>query len=167
MARLSGNACPLSPNIRFSRTVSHGNTEPCCEIRMPRESGRVRSAPSMVIEPASGRMKPAIMFIRVDFPQPDGPTMATNSPSPTVRLTASTTGRMPLSVAKLLLRSETSILVGIAPPGPLRALQDPHRRIQRKPDEADDDHARDDEVVTISRVARVHDHVAETRTQSD
>ena len=29
---------------------------------------------------------PAMIFSRVDFPQPDGPTILTNLPSPTVRL---------------------------------------------------------------------------------
>src|SRR6185437_961931 len=34
---------------------------------------------------------PATMLSRVDFPQPEGPTMLTNRPSPTVRLTVSST----------------------------------------------------------------------------
>ena len=42
------------------------------------------------------------MFIKVDLPQPEGPTMATNSPSATLKLTSSITGRLPLPEAKLL-----------------------------------------------------------------
>ena len=55
--------------------------------------------------PASGRSNPAIMFISVDLPQPDGPTMATNSPSATVEARRrSMTGSAPLPAsAKLLL----------------------------------------------------------------
>ena len=58
----------------------------------------------------SGCSNPAIIFISVDLPQPEGPTMATNSPSPTVKLTSSTTCSAPASDAKLLRISVTSIL---------------------------------------------------------
>ena len=85
---------------------------------MPFESGFERGTPSMTIAPASGRTKPAIMFMSVVLPQPDGPTMATNSPSRTVKLTSSTTTRRPWSDSKLLLRPRTSILVRIAPAEP-------------------------------------------------
>ena len=111
-------ACPLRPNIRFSRTVSHGNTEPCCEIRIPRGSGLQRGTPSMTIAPASGLTKPAIMFMSVVLPQPEGPMMATDSPSRIVKLTSSITARRPWSDSKLLLRPRTSILLCIAPATP-------------------------------------------------
>src|SRR5690242_8848693 len=162
MTRLSGNACPFSPNIRFSRTVSHGNTEPCWEIRIPLESGRVRSVPSINTEPPSGGMNPAMIFISVDLPQPEGPTRATNSPSWTVRLTSWTTSSRPFSEGKLFLRPLTSILVlGIAPPGPLRALQYSHGRIQCEADQSDHDHPGDDQVIAVTGIARVHDHIAQ------
>src|SRR5690242_10318844 len=125
--------------MRFSRTVSHGNTEPCCEIMMPRASGLVRCAPSMTTSPASGRMKPASMLRSVDLPQPDGPTIATNSPSRTVKLTSSMTGSVPLSEAKLLRRLRISILVRIAPPDPADLLQHAHDAVERESDQADDD----------------------------
>src|SRR5581483_1551642 len=123
-------AWPFKPNIRFSRTVSQGNTDPCCEIRIPLELGLVRGAPSMSTAPASGATKPAIMFNNVDLPHPDGPTMATNSPSRTLKLTFSTTDKRPLSEAKVFLRSRTSILVRIAPPDPLEFLQQAHDAVQ-------------------------------------
>src|SRR5262245_34550984 len=132
-------ACPFRPNMRFSRTVSQGNTEPSCEIRMPRESGFVRGWPSIVTEPASGWMKPAMMFMSVVLPQPDGPTMATNSLSRTEKLTSSTTGNGPLSDGKLFDNPRTSILVRIAPPHPLHFFEQPHRAIEGEPDESDDD----------------------------
>ena len=58
--RLLRRAWPLRPNIRFSRTVSHGNTEPCCEIRMPFELGlacapRRRSTDRAAIGPDEAR----------------------------------------------------------------------------------------------------------------
>ncbi len=49
-------------------------------------------------------MKPAIMFMSVDLPQPDGPTMAMNSPSRTVKLTSSTTGERALVGREALLQ---------------------------------------------------------------
>src|SRR5437868_6204434 len=141
--------CPLRPNIRFSRTVSHGNTDPCWEMRIPLESGFERGTPSMITAPESGRTNPAIMFISVDFPQPEGPTTATNSPSPTVKLTSSTTGSGPLSDTKLFFNPRTSILVRIAPPNPTDPFQQAHARIERQADQADDDHAGDDQVITV------------------
>src|SRR5581483_3449607 len=153
--------CPFNPNMRFSRTVSQGNTEPCWEMRMPFESGFERGTPSMSTAPESGWMNPAIMFIRVDFPQPEGPTTATNSPSPTVKLTSSTTASGPLSEAKLFFSPRISILVRIAPPDTTDAFQHTHDRIERQTDQANDDHACDDQVVTIPGITRVHDHVAQ------
>jgi hypothetical protein len=43
---------------------------------------RVTSLPSITIEPAVPVSSPAISRSSVDFPQPDGPTSTTNSPSP-------------------------------------------------------------------------------------
>src|SRR5215813_5347065 len=167
MLALSGGACPLRPNIRFSRTVSQGNTEPCCEMRIPRESGLDRGTPSITTAPASGRMNPAIRFRSVVFPQPEGPTIATNSPSRTLKLTLSMTSSRPLSETNPLETSRTSILVRIAPPDPAHFLQQPHQPIERQTDQADDDHAGDHQIVAIPGVAGVHDHVAESRVQSD
>ena len=48
---------------------------------IPFRLGPMRSTPSILIEPRSGRSKPAMMFSKVDLPQPEGPTIATNSPS--------------------------------------------------------------------------------------
>ena len=42
-----------------------------------------------------------------------------------------------------------------------------HDTVERQADQADDDHARDHEIVAITGVARVHDHVAEPRAQRD
>src|SRR6185312_7652524 len=167
MSAWSAGACPLRPNIRFSRTVSQGNTEPCCEMRIPWELGFSCGVPSMVIVPLSGRMNPAIRFNSVVLPQPEGPTSATNSPSCTLKLMLSMTSRGPLSDSKLLLRSRTSILVRIAPPDPPVSLQQAHQAIQRQSDQTDDDHSSDHQVVAIAGVAGVHDHVTQSGVQGD
>src|SRR5688572_13101233 len=120
---------------------------------MPLASGCERAAPSMTTAPASGRMKPAIMFMSVDLPQPEGPTMAMNSPSPTVKLTSSTTGSTPASVLKLFCSARTSILVRIAPPDPPDAFEHAHETVERQANDSNDDHAGDHEIVAISGVA--------------
>src|SRR5215211_7620632 len=50
--------------------------------------GPVTSAPRTLSVPATGFMNPATIFRNVVFPQPDGPTIATNSPSPMSRSTS-------------------------------------------------------------------------------
>ena len=42
--------------------------------------GPVTGAPSMVMRPLDGIFSPVVSFMKVDLPQPDGPTMAMNSP---------------------------------------------------------------------------------------
>ena len=53
-------------------------------------SGPVTGAPAMVTLPLEGIFKPVVSFMKVDLPQPEGPTMATNSPWRMVRLRSST-----------------------------------------------------------------------------
>src|SRR5690348_8821140 len=97
-------------------------------------------------EPASGRTNPATRFSKVVLPQPDGPTIATNSPSRTLKLTLPTTSRRPLSEVNPLRTSRTSILVRIAPPDPAHPLQEAHETVERQADQADDDHSGNHEV---------------------
>src|SRR4051812_28696650 len=134
---------------------------------MPFALGPLRSAPSTCTPPASGARKPAMMFISVVLPQPDGPTIATNSPSATSKLRSSITSRRPLSAGNPLRTPCSEILVGIAPPHDLHALEHPHDAVQGETDEPDDDHAGDHEVVPVACVARVDDEVTQPRTQRD
>src|SRR5688572_29511106 len=63
--------------------------------------------------PLVGRSRPAMRFRSVDFPQPEGPTMATNSPGATsseMRSSARTSSR-PVG-AKCLLTSRTRMAGG-------------------------------------------------------
>src|SRR5690349_17373094 len=154
--------------MRFSCTVSHGKTEPCCEITMPFGLGPSSTAPSTRALPSSGRSKPAMMFMSVDLPHPEGPTMATNSPSATEKLTPSITWSLPFGEGKLFFRFSTTILLpDIAPPHRLEPLEEAHDPVEHEADHADDDHAGDHEIVAVAGVARIHDEVAEPRVQRD
>src|SRR6185369_15640253 len=136
-------------------------------MRIPCLSGLVRSSPSIRIEPSSGRTKPAMMFISVDLPQPEGPTIATNSPSPTDSDASSTTASVSRPDGNDLRMPRTSILVRISPPHHAEAFEKPHHSIEQKADQADDDHRRDHQIVAVAGVARVDDQEAETRAQRD
>src|SRR5438067_2280317 len=107
------------------------------------------------------------MLSSVVLPHPDGPTIATNSPSATVRSIPAITGSTPFAVGKLFRTSARAILVGITPPHGLESLQTAHRAIQQQPGQSNDDHARNDEVVTVARVARIDDQITQPRAQSD
>src|SRR5688500_12078082 len=150
--------------MTFCCTVSHGNTDPCCEIMIPFRLGPVRFTPSIRIAPRSARSKPAMTLSKVDLPQPDGPTIATNSPSPTSKLTSSTTGSSP----KLLLTPSTTIcLSDIAPLYRIEPLEQARDAVEQQTDHSDDDHTGDDQVVAVAGVARVHDQVAEPGSERD
>src|SRR5579859_5089047 len=136
-------------------------------MRMPLELGPLPDAPSTVTDPRSGRSKPAMMLIKVDFPQPEGPTIATNSPSATSKLTPSTTCRAPWSVTKRLATSLTEILMGIAPLDQSEALHESHDAIERETDQADDHHPADDQIVAVAGIARVDDEIAESGAKRD
>jgi len=52
--------------------------------------GPVTGSLSIRILPLEGIFRPVVSFMKVDLPQPDGPTMAMNSPLRTCRSIAST-----------------------------------------------------------------------------
>src|SRR5262245_60014813 len=120
---------------------------------MPCAVGPLRGAPSISTVPASARSKPATMFSRVVLPQPEGPTIATNSPSSTARSMPSITRSAPVGVGKLLLTPASSILVGIAPAHDLQSLEPAHRAVQQQASQADDHHPCDYQVITVACVA--------------
>src|SRR5438270_9819419 len=93
-------------------------------MRMPFEFGPLRGTPSTLMEPSSGVSNPQIIFISVDLPHPDGPTIARNSPSRTVRLRSLTTSSTPLRDAKLFLIFSTTILSPITPPYRFHSFQE-------------------------------------------
>jgi len=53
-------------------------------------SGPVTGCPAMRMLPRLGIFRPVVSFMKVDLPQPDGPTMAMNSPCWTCREMSST-----------------------------------------------------------------------------
>src|SRR5262245_54013079 len=103
-------------------------------------------------------------FSKVVLPQPDGPTIATNSPSRTSRLTPPTTGRSP---KRLLIPSTTIFLPDIAPSHGLEPLEQAGDAVQKQSDHTDDDHAGNHEIVAVAGIAGVHDQVTQAGTQRD
>ena len=82
----------------FSHTVSTGtrlklwNTKPILRRRKMVRASSFRekmSLPSTVTAPPVGRSSPPSMCSKVDLPEPEVPTIATNSPSSTARSTPS------------------------------------------------------------------------------
>ena len=53
-------------------------------------SGPVTCWPAIATLPRVGRLRPVASFMKVDLPQPEGPTIAMNSPSRVERLMSST-----------------------------------------------------------------------------
>ena len=79
-----------SPIATLSIAVFHGKQR----IRLEQVTGRrlspVSGKPKMFTLPAAGASRPAAILSSVDLPQPVGPTIATNSPSPTLNVARST-----------------------------------------------------------------------------
>src|SRR5688572_31924971 len=78
---------------------------------MPRLAGGTLSTatPSISTEPAVASSSPAMMRRSVDFPQPDGPTKITNSPSDTSRLMSCSTATLPKDLLMALSFSEPMV----------------------------------------------------------
>src|ERR1043166_3524680 len=169
MRRRSGSGAPFSASSRLRRTVIQGNTDPRWVIRMPRRLGPRIGRPSIRTSPRSARSNPARTLRSVDFPQPDGPTMETNSPSPTVNDMSSRADTSPSPVVKLFQtpRTETLAPIDVPPADLLQILQPSHEAVQQQADDADHDHSRDDEVVPHAGIAGIEDEVAEPRVDSD
>ncbi|MCY1370343.1 hypothetical protein D9M69_574310 [compost metagenome] len=98
----SANSLRRSLNwLRYGSTISSGSSTLSSVVRqgssegawkaMPEIlSGPVTGWPSMRIRPMLGIFSPVVSFMKVDLPQPEGPTMAMNSPCFTWRLMSST-----------------------------------------------------------------------------
>src|SRR5260221_3684207 len=75
------------PKSTLPRTVRHGSRPGCWNTIARSGPGFVISRPSSVRLPALIGCSPSTALRNVVLPQPDGPTMATNSPGRTVRST--------------------------------------------------------------------------------
>src|ERR1700730_9901052 len=73
-----------------------------------REPAPLPSMPATWVLPSAGARSPAMTLSMVDLPQPEGPTMETNSPSATVRLTRSSARVAP----NAMLSPETETFCG-------------------------------------------------------
>src|SRR5699024_7461111 len=92
-----------------------------CWKMTPRSGlGPSTSRPSTNAAPPVGSSRPARMFIRVDFPQPEGPTTVMNSFSSTFRLTSPSASKRSLPSTNVLLMFWTWILWSLLPRGQLR-----------------------------------------------
>src|SRR5262245_35732238 len=69
--------------------VRHGSSRSFCSMKPTVGLGPSTGMPLRRIRPSLGRSRPATRLRMVLFPQPDGPTTATNSPARTSRLTCS------------------------------------------------------------------------------
>lgn len=81
--------------------VRQGKSEGAWKAMPEILSGPFTGWPSMRILPIEGIFRPVVSFMKVDLPQPEGPTMAMNSPRFTFRSMAST--------AKWLAASSSSL----------------------------------------------------------
>ena len=127
---------PARPNIRFCCTVSHGNTEPCCEIRMPlrvglgarlrrrraRRRDRAQEAGDDVHQRGLAAARRARRWRRTRRRPPR-------------RLMSSRTCSAPCRSAKLLPMSSTCDLSGHNATARLSAFEQAHQAIQQQADQ--------------------------------
>ena len=74
----------------MSSVVRHGSSVGAWKAMPTNLSGPVTRCPATVTEPRVGGLRPVVSFMNVDLPQPDGPTIATNSPGRIVSEISST-----------------------------------------------------------------------------
>ena len=98
----ASNSCLRALNcVRKGSTISSGNKTLSSVVRQGKSDGAWNAMPlilsgpvtgwlSTKISPRLGFFKPVVSFIKVDLPQPEGPTMAMNSPCLTCKLMSST-----------------------------------------------------------------------------
>src|SRR5262249_40719110 len=70
----------IGPSMTFSSTVFQGSNPSCCNIYAALRLIEPRSRPPVQSEPVDGFKSPATKLRTEDFPQPVGPTSATNWP---------------------------------------------------------------------------------------
>ena len=73
-----------------------------------RRNGPITGSPSSRNTPERGGSSPATSRSKVDLPQPEGPSSATNSPGLTLKFTSSSTGSTLPSISKAWLTCSTS-----------------------------------------------------------
>jgi hypothetical protein len=100
-----------SPKSMFCVTVFHGKSANCWKTTERSGPGPVTALPPTLTSPAPGNSSPAAIRRHVVLPQPDGPTIVTNSLSRTSKLTSSSVGKSrPSRLNTRLTRSKTMLL---------------------------------------------------------
>src|SRR5262245_57120885 len=117
------------------------------------------ASPSIKTCPASAHWKPLRMSSSVDFPQPDGPTSATNSPLEAARSMPSSTGRSPFRVGNDLEMPVAEMLPGIAPAYLIKPIEAAQHVVEQKAYYTNDDHGGDDQVIAITSIAGIDNQV--------
>ena len=103
----------FSSTLSSSMRLKLWNTKPICPLRMPVRSFSFScdtSCPSSQYCPEVGLSSSPRMFSSVDLPHPEGPIIATNSPSSTLNVTLSSAIVSTSSVRNDLLRFSTLII---------------------------------------------------------
>src|SRR5262249_33543750 len=129
---------------------------------MPLGLGLLTGWPSRATAPRLGRSKPARICRRVDLPHPEGPMIATNSPSATLKSMPSSTDREPFRVGYSLHRSVTVILAPIAQPYHVELLESPHEAVQQQANHANDSHPGQYQIIPVAGVAGIDDQETES-----
>src|SRR6185312_14327164 len=80
------------PYMTLACVVRHGSKRDCWKTVALSRPGPSIGLPAISMRPESGERRPVTMLRNVVLPQPDGPTMHTNSPSATDRLTLESAG---------------------------------------------------------------------------
>src|SRR6478736_8410968 len=135
-------------------------------------SGPATDLPSTFTSPRVSMRKPPRILSIVDLPQPDGPTMQTNSPGRMSKLMFSRTWTgcpavLPGNDIQVSRTRMSGSALSIAPAHFVEFFQPPHQQIENQTDASDQRHARDDEVVAFAGVARVDDEIAEPGVDRD
>src|SRR5690348_14304947 len=102
----------------------------------PSSSSVARSVPATRTRPALGRSSPPVTIIKVDLPEPDGPTRLTVSPAPTRSETPRRTLTGPAALVSVR-RTSSSRIIGSSERGgaclsPLIAWERPRRLLGRR-----------------------------------
>src|SRR5512142_3094254 len=130
----------FSSEVRYGIRWNCWNTKPTFSARTRFSSEPVRSAtfsPSSQISPDDGRSRQPIRLTSVDFPEPEGPIMASHSPDATDNDTLSSaliTPPLAPALAGYSLETLTSRIISLSPQ---------NRRGLYPPQQADGQHGRE------------------------
>src|SRR5512134_2204179 len=156
----------------LSQTLSQGNSEASWNTTPRSGPGFSTGAPSNRRSPPERVSKPASRLSSVDLPQPDGPSRATNSPSPisSVMSSSARTGTLPGNVFDVARNEMAPIWSGLerlqAVPAEHPVLDRDDQPVAEESQQADRRHVGDHDVHAPD-VVGVPQHVAEAGFDRD